>query len=374
MASSESRDEDPRREARRRYYWQHREKQREAARQWRQANRERSRELNRLSNRRQYARKKAVEAKRAAGRAWYAEHREQERERARTFRREHPEKVREYQRRFRERHPERAAQQNRRAAERWRDRNAPDVREKQRAAAAERRSSDPDTFRRWYQSNIEKERARGREASRLRSRLKKLGLPPRKIHRVYAEERRQNAAAGELFFTHRRSGADLRKLRMESFEATPGHRAALEARRRIMQPGAAVEVSPERLQAQLRAEKLRYRASELLPAVTERVESTRGARIRDEVRMDAVARELRGGPALDEESEVRRRIHDEAVARAAQRISESKRLGEPDAEKVARLLRATFPHPAGAPRPRHTSEPARRRKPAAQDRGNHRER
>lgn len=379
-------DEDPRRAARRRYYAKYRDRQLDSVRQWKRENPERARQLNRDSMRRQALRRKAVEARRAAGRAWYAEHREEERARARQFRRDHPEKVREYQRRFRERHPERAAEQARRGSERWRDRHAETVRAKQRSTAAERRADDPDDFRRWYQSNIERERARGREASRLRSRLKKLGLPPRKIRRVYAEERRANVAAGDSFFSRRRSAAEKRQLGNESFDVMPAPHYALDARARYIErmrarPMSADELrtSAERVQAQLRVARLRERASELLPGAVRQVEeSSAAARVRNEVRMDAVARRLRGGPALDEAAEVSRRVHAEAVARVANQIAQSKResgsRGGSDADQVARLLRASFPHPAGAPRPHQTAEPAPRRRSPSQGRDDARRR
>ena len=47
----------------------------------------------------------------------------------------------------------------------------------------------PDAFKHWYQANLEQQRARRR--------LKKLGLRPRRIQRVYASDRRANDRAGE---------------------------------------------------------------------------------------------------------------------------------------------------------------------------------
>jgi hypothetical protein len=222
----------------RRYYRENRERLLAQTRAWKAANPDRVRQHKREHYRRVQARKKMAELRRERGRAWYAEHREQERERARTFRREHPEKVREYQARFRERHPERAAEQARRATEKWRDTNASQVRQTQRAAAEQRRANDPDAFRRWYQANLEKQRERGREASRLRSRLKKLGLPPRRVQRVYAEGRRANDRASDAFFTRRRDAEELQRLRREGATVfqrpTAAQVAVIQARQRIM--------------------------------------------------------------------------------------------------------------------------------------------
>uniref|UniRef100_UPI001C304736 hypothetical protein n=1 Tax=Streptomyces sp. GbtcB7 TaxID=2824752 RepID=UPI001C304736 len=91
--------------------------------------------------------------------------------------------------------------------------------------------------RRWYQQNLERERARTREAAQLRRRLTKLGLPPRKTHKTYAADRRKNAAEADAFFSRPRKKPEQARLRSESFEVLPGHRASVEFRARYLAAG-----------------------------------------------------------------------------------------------------------------------------------------
>lgn len=317
----------------RRYYREHRDRLLEQTRAWKDANPDRSRALNRESDRRVRVRRQRAERRRAQGRAWYAEHREQERERARVFRRDHPEKIREYKDRFRQRHPERAAAQSRRSTEKWRDKNADAVREAQRVAAGQRREDNPELNRDYYRDNLEKERARGREASRRRSRLKQLGLPPRRIQRVYANDRRANDRAAEAFFTRPRGSAELGRLRHEQempFSLpTAAQRAVIAARQRIMSRED-LRIAGEHLQERLRAAKARDLTQARLAEVIAHVAERQGARLREEVSMDSVARQLRGGDPYDVEAELQRRIRQQAVERI-------------DAEQTRRLRSASFP-------------------------------
>ena len=325
------------------YYQQHRERLLAATRAWKAANPDRARKHNREHMRRAQIRRKALEGRRANGRAWYAAHREQERERARQFRREHPEKVREYQARYRQRHPERVAEQSRRATRAWRDRNQDAVREKQRVTATQRREADPDAYSRWYQANLERERERGREASRLRSRLKKLGLPPRRIQRVYAADRRANAKASEAFFTRQRSHTERSRIRREldaPSYSPPAKYAALDARSRIIADRRDLRTAASELQAELRAARARDLARVVLPAIRERIERRDGARLMAEVQMDSIARLQRGAPAYDVDAELRRRIDKQAAEQVA-------KAGGLD-RTHSRVSRASFPDPATA--------------------------
>lgn len=354
----------------RRYYFDHREQQLAASRAWKQANPERARAHNRESMRRAAVRKKAIQRRRERGRAWYAEHRDQERARARRFRQEHPDKVREYQARFRERHPERAAEQGRRASQKWRDGKADTVRAMQRVAAAERREEDPDAFRRWYQANLEQQRERGRDASRRRSRLKKLGLPPRRIQRVYANDRRANERAGDEFFGVRRTAADVARLRaevMSSFRWPTAaqlarHRMVLQARQRVMSQDE-LRVAGQQLQDRLRAAKARDLARAFFPEVAAHVARTHSDRLRREIEMDSIARRVRGTEPYDVEEELQRRVHQNAGARV---IAIAKR--SVDEEQMKRLVKASFPTaPRRRPAPvKAAQQEAQRSKPTAE--------
>lgn len=299
------------------------------ARQWREANADKHRAYSRATARR----RKAKDRRNAVARKKYRENPEPERERGRRFRREHPEKVAEYARRYREKNPEKHAEQSRRATEKWRDRNADKQREKQRIGAAEKRAADPDKFRAWYQANLERERARSREAAQLRSRLKALGLPPRKITRVYANDRRANVAAADLFFSERRSPDVVHALQREPKAGASAAVARQNAREKFepTPPHLLAEWARDSALARARLSRDEYRA--MYAKYLER----HAPRLRDEASMDSRARQARGGAPLDVEKEVR--------ARAAQELSaaENARLAQ-----VVKRATASFGVPASA--------------------------
>lgn len=313
---------------------------RELNKAWKAANPERSRELNRESERRRRVRQKALADRRAKGRKKYAENKEKERERARRFRAEHPDKAREYQQRYRERHPERALEKSRRNGQVWRDKNAEAVRETNREAKKAQRERDPEAARRWYQANIEKQRERVREDARRRRRLQKLGLPPRKTHRVYASDRRANDKAAEEFFQRRRTAAQKRDLNreIEAFERpSHGQNAVLLARKRIMAP-TDLRTAAEALQHRLRAAKIRDMARRFYPEVAEAIRQKHGTRLRQEVEEDSIARQLRGATPYDVDLELGRRIGEQAAREVTTMAGRSS-----DEERMARLVRASFP-------------------------------
>jgi len=298
---------------------------------WKQANAEKHRSYSRASHHRASSKKR----RNARARQRYRENPEPHRERGRRFRREHPEKVAEYKRRYQERHPERAAEQARRGSQTWRDKNADRAREKARIHAAERRQADPEKFRAWYHANIERERARGREASRLRSRLKTLGLPPRSVGKVYAAEKRANDVAANKFFQRRRTAGDVALLREElnpaqailnyawradaktNFQPTPPHLLAAWARDSAL------------VRARLTTDERREIFADYL--------EKHGAKLRDEVTLDSRARVLRGAPPLDVDKEVR--------LRAAATLNETERAR---LERVVARAMSSFAIPASA--------------------------
>lgn len=288
----------PKKSRRAQYYAEHREESLAASRAWKLSNRERAREHNRLSMERTAPARRKREAdlrrRREVQREKSAIRREQERDRARKYRKEHPDKVREYQRRYREKHPEKAREQSIHGSQRWRDKNAEQVREAARAAAANRRSQNPEGYQRWYAANLERERARGREASRLRSRLKQLDLPPRRVERVYAADKRANAAAANEFFARRRTAKERAAIQREPRPTiSKGHQATLDARRRLQSRDA--------------------RFTAMMPVIAEAYLADHSARLREEIRLDSVARQLRGKEPYDVEAEVKTRAFDEAA-------------------------------------------------------------
>lgn len=351
---------------RRRYREEHAEHIADLNRKWREEHLERSRELNRESNRRQAARKRQRLERNARARARYPEIRDAAIERGRQLRREHPEKVREYRRKYKERHPERVAATLRR----YRDAHADELRERQRRAAAARRTSNPDGYKDWYQRNLEAQRARGRNAARLRSRLKALGLPPGHMHRTYAADRRANDAAADEFFQRRRS-ADVRaaiateagnpdeldipgtvEARRRQLTRVPSAIGARERIRRATRSGEHLrrtrELAAQRRAATIRAQRdtdlqrvrqahevARQSILDSRPAIYESHRRRHLARVREEVRMDSIARELRGMPAYDIDAETARRLRAEASAIIRTRLEE---LRERTLSRVDRVI------------------------------------
>lgn len=204
---------------------------------------------------------------------------------------------------------------------------------------------------------LERERTRGREAAQLRRRLTKLGLPPRKIHKTYAADRRKNAAAADEFFSRRWRIND--RIRAESFEALPGHRAAVEFRARYLAAGAIERADARDREARARA---------IVDAVRRRLPAKQLEQITEEVRMDSVARQLRGAAAFNIDAEVQRRVHELVVERAL-----STPIDAHERDEMHRLIGASFPVPAQ----RRTQRPAaqsqaRRARAGSQNRGHER--
>lgn len=350
----------------RRYVQEHAEHIAELNRAWRQANLDRSRELNRLSAQRQAKRRRKRQARNARARERYPKIREAAIERARHFRQQHPEKVREYQRRYKERHPERARQNAASTARRYRDSHAEEIRERQRLAAAEKRRANPDTFKDWYARNRESQRARGREAARLRARLKALGLPPRRIQRTYAAERRANDAAADRFFQPRRSVDERALIATETSDAdaleipsTVDQRSrhlsrmgsTLSIREQIRRTTLSGEdhrrptddAKPTLQNAKARRtydlqrvkqghEAARQKILDSRPEIYEYHRRRRQAEIREEVRMDSVARIQRGRAPYDVDRETAARIDAEvsAIVRARLEALKERTLGKID--------------------------------------------
>lgn len=318
------------------YRVKNRDRLADAVRGWKDANPDRARQHNRESMRRAAERKAAAEQRRARGRAWYARHRAQERARARAYRLEHPERVREYRRRYTERHPDRAATAARQASQAWRDRNPDATRRKQRDAARKRREDDPDGYRRWYQQNLEQQRARSREASRIRTRLKQLGLPPRQIRRIYANEKRASDARADEFFAARRTAAQKRTLRHELDPLAHTRAAVRAARDRFT--GTPAQAPSAEFERESALERERQAWLHALPTLVGGYENRHRSRITEEVRMDSIARTAFGRAPYDIPAEAACRLRAEAFRHAAAHL-----VPTGDREKLARLHRLIYP-------------------------------
>lgn len=197
----------------------HKDEVREAKRRWREENLDRYRELNRDSMRRAAARRRRVEElhQRARERSaeWKRQHPEHVREYKKRWVDENRDKVREYYRSYHARHrdqvnaratarrdadPEKIKQ----ARKRWAERNTDRLAELQREYR-----SDPEKYRAVLDSNS--------AAKRLKRRLERAGLPPKRVHRATAAERRANDRVADAYF----ASPDLSK-RTAQFDAFAG--------------------------------------------------------------------------------------------------------------------------------------------------------
>ena len=282
------------------------EREREYKRRWREEHREEIRayrakyhaenrdEVNREN--REYMRERAHrlrlqaakrERQRAREHARYAADPEKRRAQIARWREAHPEKNAEYSKRYYERHHGARL----RSAQEWRDQNP----EKHKAAMRDwqqRNREHLSEYQRAYRAErpeaYERAKAVARERSKVQRRLKVLGLPPITKRRVNARDRRSNESSAQEFFEGQRTAVERKRLLNEY---TPLDQAALE-------PWRSRSPLARRRDAQLS----RFRRQ--LDPAAERVPT-----IREEVRMDAVARRVRGD-RLDAAAELRQRVFD----------------------------------------------------------------
>jgi hypothetical protein len=239
-------------------------------------------------------RERIRERNRERMRARSAEERRQRRavERAAEWARNNPDKRRAYRERYKERNPERyrAAQRDyyqrnkeainaRRQARDGRDPEK--LREKRRAYDAERRTRSPGEKRTPSDERREKYLAQARKTRRLVRSLEQAGLPPRRLHRTLASERRVNEADANAFFGRARSRSELVRL-------TGG------------------DLGKDLMRGWARYSTLVRRRGAFLGAVQEHL-ARHGEELHEDVRLDSRAREVRGKPPLDIDTEVRRR-------------------------------------------------------------------
>ena len=296
QAAAASAAADRKRDYAKRYREEHREEIRAYRANYHAENREevnrKNREYMRERHRRMRVQKERREKDRQRAARWREANPERVRERQRRWVSENPEKVREYQRRHyarnreavlarararRDENPEKVKA----AARDWQQRNREHLTEWQRQYRAE----NADAYARSLKSN--------RDSKRLARRLKSLGLPAKRVHRSPAAERRAHEAESQEFFD-RQPAASARMRLMDEYK--PLDQSAMEA-------WSSRSALARRRDAQLS----RFRRQ--LAAGASRVPA-----IREEVRMDAVARRVRGD-RLDAAAELRQRVFDAAGGR-----------------------------------------------------------
>jgi len=142
------------------------------------------------------------------------------------------------------------------------------------------------------------------ERRRRERRRHQLGLPPRRAHRATINEREANGSAAHAFFSRRRGAGEIRLLREGQAEVR-----------------AAASLASDALWGQELAARIRADATgpaRAAAAVNELLATEVGTRLREEVKMDSIARRVRGAePYPDAGAEVRRRALNAITARRA---------------------------------------------------------
>ena len=283
-------------------------RQRESRARYRAAYPDRVRQSKRGNRERRRARLEAELKRRTRDRQrvheWAAAHPDRARERSRVWSEQNPDRRRELQRNYYQRNQE----ERRRATREQNTRRRKDLvqRERERQHQAARREvrnaqqmarlSDPEARDKHNQEQNERRR---RERRR-----RQLGLPPRRTHRATINEREANGSAAHAFFSRRRGAGEIRLLREGQAEVR-----------------AAASLASDALWGQELAARIRADATgpaRAAAAVNELLATEVGTRLREEVKMDSIARRVRGAePYPDAEAEVRRRALNAITARRA---------------------------------------------------------
>jgi hypothetical protein len=273
-------------------------RQRESRAKYRAAYPDRVRQTRRGNRARRRARLEAEGKRRTRDRQrvheWAAAHPDRARERSRMWSEQNSERRRELQRNYYQRNQE----ERRRAAreQNTRRRQDPAQREQERQYQAARRElrNAQQRVRRSDPEARDKHNQEQNERRRRERRRHHLGLPPRRPYRATINERETNKSAARAFFSQRRRVGEIRVLREEQAEV----RAAASL--------ASDTFWNKDLAARIRADA--KRPARIAAAVNELLATEAGARLSEEVRMDSIARRLRGAePYPDAATEALRR-------------------------------------------------------------------
>lgn len=206
-------------------------------------------------------------------------------------------------------------------------------------AAARHREANPEALRERYNNNLEAERARSREGARRRRRLEKLGLPPRRIQRVYAGDRRANTAAADEFFARERTVKERGRIAAELQYVASNIPASVEQARRAYfnAPDPMPEASPRMLALNRLKAQMDRQTQEVLqerPTLLINHRHRHEARLREEIRMDSIARQLRGRPPLEAGIELERRLVAEVDTGIKRRLNAIRTTGTERAQRI----------------------------------------
>jgi hypothetical protein len=275
------------------------ERRRHYRQKYQAAHPERARQQHLKSQRRAQERLKIEKAHRASERArvrqWAAANPGRDHERKRAWNEQNPERVREQKRNYYHRNQEQ--RQHAAREQNTQRRQDPGLREQERhyQAARQHLRNAQQNERRSSPEARQKHNVEQNERRRRNRRRRQLGLPPRPSHRVTINERESNATAARQFFARRRGAREIRLLREEGAEVRALASLSQDAFWR------------EDLEARIRADAAK--PARIAAAVDMFLATKGGARLREEIRMDSIARELHGAaPYPDAEAEARRRV------------------------------------------------------------------
>lgn len=273
---------------------------------YRAADPERTRRQHLESTRRARERQRVEEARRKQARDrvrdWTAANPERDRARKQAWNEQNPDRVREHKRNYYARNRDQRQQAAREQNARRRQDPAQRERESQYRAANRDRLKAQQRARRADPVTRARDNQAQNERRRIARRLRKLGLPSRPLHRTKLNERAANAEASARFFTRTRSGSEIRQLQEELREVQGEAAVGSEKRWR------------EDLEVRIRVDA--RRPARIRALLDQYLATQAGAVLREEVRMDSIARQLRGaGPYPNLTSELRRRAAVALIAR-----------------------------------------------------------
>ena len=273
-------------------------RQRESRARYRAAYPDRVRQSRRGNLARRRARLEAEGKRRTRDRQrvheWAAAHPDRARVRSRAWSEQNPDRRRELQRNYYQRNQEERQRATREQNTRRRQDPAQREQERQHQAARREVRNAQQMARRSDPEARDKHNQEQNERRRRERRRHQLGLPPRRTHRATINEREANASAAHAFFSRRRGAGEIRLHREEQAEVR-----------------AAASLASDALWGQELAARIQADATgpaRTAVAVNELLATEVGTRLREEVRMDSIARRMRGAePYPHAEAEVRRR-------------------------------------------------------------------
>ena len=303
------------RETQRRWELENPDRVRESHRRWREANAEHVRAYVNEYNTRNRAhvneRERLAAQRRRDAAKKTAERRQKDRQRAREWAAANPERLKERRDRWQASNRDKVLK----AGRDYYQRHKEEILRKQRERAATGRKNpvkvqaQQEYVARNKDRILAQQRARrstpegraavnrdNREPKRRERRRQELGLPPRPRHRWTKNERAEHVEQSSAFFTRPVTVFRMRELRREAQDIA----AAVAARERREQDQFEARWQLIEIEIDMITRALPHHADRIL-------QLPRGERLREEVTLDSIARQTRGGSPIDIDAETRRR-------------------------------------------------------------------